>query len=134
MTTKVKLRPDRLTTVKGVLGHLSIKWQPGSLCYRIQHDNTGFGAGWFLDRVVVTDLQHPKKWKFFFPCGQWLAKDEGDGLICRDLIGSTDPLAIRKGGLGAASPGAVPEAGPEHCVGKGGGSDLGWGMMCSWTL
>ena len=63
--------------------------------FRIQHDNTGFGAGWFLDRVVVTDLKNPK-WKYYFPCGQWLAKDEADGLICRDLLGSRDPLAVRR--------------------------------------
>ena len=64
--------------------------------YRIEHDNTGFGPGWFLERVVVTDLNNPKKAKFYFPCGQWLSKDEGDGLIYRDLIGSRDPLAVRK--------------------------------------
>ena len=46
-------------------------------------------------QVVVTDMKHPK-WKYYFPCGQWLAKDEGDGLICRDLLGSRDPLAVRK--------------------------------------
>ena len=63
--------------------------------FRIQHDNTGFGPGWFLDRVVVTDLKNPK-WKYYFPCGQWLAKDEADGLICRDLLGSRDPLAVRR--------------------------------------
>ena len=44
----------------------------------------------------MTDLKNPR-WKFYFPCGQWLAKDEGDGLICRDLVGSQDPLGVRKG-------------------------------------
>jgi len=48
-----------------------------------------------LLQVVVTDLNHPT-WKYYFPCGQWLAKDEGDKAICRDLIGSKDPLAMRK--------------------------------------
>ncbi|GFN87704.1 fibronectin type iii domain-containing protein 1 [Plakobranchus ocellatus] len=62
---------------------------------RIEHDNTGLGAGWYLERIVVTDLKNPQ-WKYFFPCGQWLARDEGDGEICRDLIGNRDPLAIRK--------------------------------------
>ena len=46
-------------------------------------------------QIVVTDL-HNKKWKYYFPCNQWLAKDEGDGLICRDLVGSSNPMAIRK--------------------------------------
>ncbi|XP_030851151.1 lipoxygenase homology domain-containing protein 1 isoform X3 [Strongylocentrotus purpuratus] len=63
---------------------------------RIEHDNTGFGPGWFLDRVVVTDTNNPKRGKFYFPCSQWLAKDEADGKISRDLIGSRDPLAVRK--------------------------------------
>ena len=49
-----------------------------------------------LDQVVVTDLDNTQ-WKYFFPCGQWLAKSEGDGATCRDLIGSRDPLATRKG-------------------------------------
>ncbi|XP_070566658.1 lipoxygenase homology domain-containing protein 1-like isoform X2 [Ptychodera flava] len=63
---------------------------------RIEHDNTGFGPGWFLDRVVITDLKSPKKGKYYFPCHQWLAKDEGDGMISRDLIGSTDPNFVGK--------------------------------------
>ncbi|KAL8614281.1 hypothetical protein ACOMHN_007619 [Nucella lapillus] len=62
---------------------------------RIEHDNTGVGSGWYLERVVVTDL-HNTQWKYFFPCGQWLSKTEGDRAICRDLIGSHDPLATRK--------------------------------------
>jgi len=44
----------------------------------------------------VTDLKN-RRWKYYFPCGQWLAKDEDDGLICRDLVGSQDPLGVRKG-------------------------------------
>ncbi|CAH1787210.1 unnamed protein product [Owenia fusiformis] len=62
---------------------------------RIEHDNTGFAAGWYLERVVVTDMKNPK-WTYYFPCGQWLSKSEGDGAISRDLIGSKDPLAIRR--------------------------------------
>uniref|UniRef100_K1R2V2 Lipoxygenase-like protein domain-containing protein 1 n=1 Tax=Magallana gigas TaxID=29159 RepID=K1R2V2_MAGGI len=62
---------------------------------KVEHDNTGLGAGWYLERVVITDLNHPK-WKYYFPCGMWLARDEGDGAISRYLIGSKDPFAIRK--------------------------------------
>ena len=50
----------------------------------------------FTFKVVVTDLLHPK-WKYYFPCGQWLARDEGDGATCRNLLGSRDPFAVRKG-------------------------------------
>lgn len=49
----------------------------------------------FLERIVITDLKDPGI-KYFFPCGKWLAKDEGDGLICRELIAHVDPLGIRK--------------------------------------
>ena len=43
----------------------------------------------------MTDVNHPKN-KYYFPCGHWLAKDEEDGLICRDLMGSKDPLVTMK--------------------------------------
>ena len=51
---------------------------------RIEHDNKGFGAGWMLDKVVVTNLTSQEK--VTFPCGQWLDKKQGDGKICRDLL------------------------------------------------
>ena len=53
---------------------------------------------WLLlaSQVVITDLKH-RQWKYYFPCGQWLATDEGDGQILRDLLGSLDPMGVRKG-------------------------------------
>ncbi|CAD5121003.1 DgyrCDS9547 [Dimorphilus gyrociliatus] len=63
---------------------------------RIEHDNTGLGPGWFLERVVVTDLKN-KRWRYYFPCGKWLAKDEGDGRISRDLVGTLDPSKVVSG-------------------------------------
>ena len=51
---------------------------------RIEHDNKGFGAGWMLDKVVVTNLTSQEK--VTFSCGQWLDKKKGDGKICRDLL------------------------------------------------
>lgn len=62
---------------------------------RIEHDNTGSSPGWFLDRVVVTDLKNPKV-NYFCPCSRWLDKNEDDGLICRDLPANDDPLMFRK--------------------------------------
>jgi len=50
----------------------------------------------FVLQVVITDLKN-QQWKYFFPCGQWLATDEGDGQTSRDLLGSLDPLGVRKG-------------------------------------
>uniref|UniRef100_A0A3P8XB79 PLAT domain-containing protein n=1 Tax=Esox lucius TaxID=8010 RepID=A0A3P8XB79_ESOLU len=62
---------------------------------RIEHDNTGMNASWFLDRVVVTDITRPHM-RFYFPCNNWLSKVEGDNLFIRDLLGSLDPLDIPK--------------------------------------
>jgi len=50
---------------------------------RISHDNSGLGAAWFLDKVVVTDASTGEA--ITFPCGRWLAKDEDDGAISREL-------------------------------------------------
>ncbi len=63
---------------------------------RIEHDNSGKNAGWFLERVVVTDLKDPKV-KYFCPCSRWLAKDEDDGQISRDLVATNDLFSIQKG-------------------------------------
>ncbi|XP_029436484.1 lipoxygenase homology domain-containing protein 1 [Rhinatrema bivittatum] len=62
---------------------------------RIEHDNTGLNASWFLDRVVVTDMNRPHL-RFYFACNNWLSKEEGDGLYVRDLLGSLDPMDVPK--------------------------------------
>ncbi|XP_041362676.1 uncharacterized protein LOC121378529 [Gigantopelta aegis] len=59
---------------------------------RIWHDNSGKGnhQGWYLSKVVVSDVQTGAS--FFFLCNQWLAVEEGDGMIDRILpvAGSSD--------------------------------------------
>lgn len=62
---------------------------------RIEHDNSGTAPGWFLERVVVSDLKDPKV-KYFCPCSKWLARDEDDGQISRDLLATNDLLSIQK--------------------------------------
>uniref|UniRef100_A0AAY5K4A4 PLAT domain-containing protein n=1 Tax=Esox lucius TaxID=8010 RepID=A0AAY5K4A4_ESOLU len=63
---------------------------------RIEHDNTGgLNASWFLDRVVVTDMNRPHL-RFYFPCNNWLSREEGDGLYVRDLLGSLNPMDVPK--------------------------------------
>ncbi|TRZ03142.1 hypothetical protein DNTS_014536 [Danionella cerebrum] len=62
---------------------------------RIEHDNTGLNASWFLDRVVVTDMNRPHL-RFYFACNNWLSRAEGDGLFVRDLLGSPDPMDMPK--------------------------------------
>lgn len=51
---------------------------------RIRHDNTGKDKGWFLDYIEVQEKQGDMRtWKF--PCYCWLADDEGDRKIEREL-------------------------------------------------
>ena len=49
----------------------------------IEHDNKGFGAGWFLERVEVINQASNRTWTF--PCAKWLDKSRGDGTISREL-------------------------------------------------
>ncbi|NCF66281.1 MAG: hypothetical protein GWP61_09910 [Chloroflexi bacterium] len=49
----------------------------------IRHDNSGFAAGCFLDGVYVRNESTGEE--RYFPNNQWLATDEGDGKISRDL-------------------------------------------------
>ncbi|XP_073234766.1 lipoxygenase homology domain-containing protein 1-like isoform X3 [Porites lutea] len=51
---------------------------------KIGHDNTGFGAAWFLDKVVIEDSKTGETAEF--PCQRWFATSEDDGKIIRDLI------------------------------------------------
>ncbi|XP_075870025.1 lipoxygenase homology domain-containing protein 1 [Nelusetta ayraudi] len=62
---------------------------------RIEHDNTGMNASWFLDRVVVTDMSRPHL-RFCFACNNWLSREEGDNLYVRDLLGSLNPMDVPK--------------------------------------
>ena len=56
---------------------------------RIGHDGTGFGSGWFLENVIITnEKEEGKSW--VFNCGKWLDKGEGDGQILRELAPVVD--------------------------------------------
>lgn len=54
----------------------------------VGHDDTGAAPGWYCEQVIVycpfTGLEQ------FFPCRQWFATDEGDGLIQRTLYEQKD--------------------------------------------
>ena len=50
---------------------------------RIEHDNSGIAPGWHLDRVVLENSD--TRQSFTFNCRRWLARDEEDGAIVREL-------------------------------------------------
>lgn len=84
--------------VELLTGSPSIYWKRYSRLVdsvRIEHDNTGMNASWFLDRVVVTDLSRPHL-RFYFACSNWLSREEGDNLYVRDLLGSLNPMDVAK--------------------------------------
>ena len=54
----------------------------------VEHDNSGFGPDWFLDRIVLFRSENPTK-KAYFQCRQWLSRTEGDGSIQRVLRASS---------------------------------------------
>jgi hypothetical protein len=50
---------------------------------RIRHDDSGDKAGWYLDKIIVHNETTGKD--AIFPCYNWLARDEGDRAIDREL-------------------------------------------------
>jgi hypothetical protein len=50
---------------------------------RIRHDNAGSSPGWFVDSVTVQDLKTYQR--YHFPCNHWLATDQEDGAVEREL-------------------------------------------------
>uniref|UniRef100_A0ACB8EPH2 Lipoxygenase y domain-containing protein 1 n=1 Tax=Sphaerodactylus townsendi TaxID=933632 RepID=A0ACB8EPH2_9SAUR len=59
----------------------------------IGHNNKGGSAGWFLDKnlssvlspkVLIEDIGN--KANYEFPCHRWLARNEDDGKIQRDIL------------------------------------------------
>ncbi|KAJ6650687.1 hypothetical protein lerEdw1_004923, partial [Lerista edwardsae] len=68
----------------------------GDLCkVRIWHDNKGIGPGWHLEYIDVEDSEMDKM--FRFQCDRWLAKDEDDGQILRELAcANNDILELKE--------------------------------------
>ncbi|KAJ8340113.1 hypothetical protein SKAU_G00347460 [Synaphobranchus kaupii] len=46
---------------------------------RLWHDNSGSYPAWYVDKVMVQDLETGQKW--YFLCSSWLAIDMGDFLV-----------------------------------------------------
>ncbi|KAM7415994.1 hypothetical protein PAMA_018188 [Pampus argenteus] len=60
---------------------------------RIRHDNTQSHSSWYLDRVEIVDTKDDTT--YYFPCNRWLAVDEDDGQIARELV-PVDEAFMRK--------------------------------------
>jgi len=54
---------------------------------KIRHDNSGFGPGWYLDKIFIENETTHKRWVFI--CDNWLDKTEGDKKIERILAPSS---------------------------------------------
>lgn len=46
---------------------------------RLQHDNTGEHPSWYVNKVVIQDLQTHQVWHFL--CSSWLSSEKGEGMI-----------------------------------------------------
>ncbi|TPP60374.1 hypothetical protein FGIG_08324 [Fasciola gigantica] len=55
---------------------------------RIGHDSQQAGGGWYLHKVVVKQMEDPKK-VFTFVCDRWLDVKKDDGQTVRDLVENT---------------------------------------------
>ena len=55
----------------------------------VEHDNAGFGAGWFLDRIELRKMVDNVT--VVFPCRGWLDKKTGDKQIVRKLFPVSAP-------------------------------------------
>ncbi|POI32547.1 hypothetical protein CIB84_003701 [Bambusicola thoracicus] len=60
---------------------------------RIRHDNSGSSPSWFLERVEIVDLKESTT--YYFPCQRWLAVEEDDGQIVRELV-PVDEAFVKK--------------------------------------
>uniref|UniRef100_H2ZAW8 PLAT domain-containing protein n=1 Tax=Ciona savignyi TaxID=51511 RepID=H2ZAW8_CIOSA len=59
---------------------------------KIGHDDSGVGDGWFLKEVIVRDEATGESTTF--PCDRWLATDEDDGAIVRELTSEGSPQLL----------------------------------------
>uniref|UniRef100_A0A8D0H9K4 Lipoxygenase homology PLAT domains 1 n=1 Tax=Sphenodon punctatus TaxID=8508 RepID=A0A8D0H9K4_SPHPU len=71
---------------------------------RIRHDNTGSNPSWFLEIVEIIDRKEDIT--YYFPCQRWLAVEEDDGQVCRELV-PVDEAFVKKGSGDEGSPASL---------------------------
>ncbi|KER18481.1 hypothetical protein T265_16027, partial [Opisthorchis viverrini] len=60
---------------------------------RISQNASGRFPHWFIERVVVTNLAHPK-WTYYFNCSFWLSPSYADGKLSRLVRGFREPTGL----------------------------------------
>ncbi|XP_063155355.1 oxygen-regulated protein 1 [Candoia aspera] len=50
----------------------------------VEHNNSGYGAGWYLDQILIQELEKSNS-QYVFSCQQWLDSGVGDGKMKREL-------------------------------------------------
>ncbi|VEL15504.1 unnamed protein product [Protopolystoma xenopodis] len=61
---------------------------------RVGHNNRGDSPSWFLEKIIVDDMTMGRVYEF--PCHRWLAKNEDDGSVTRDLVSKVAKQPARK--------------------------------------
>ncbi len=59
---------------------------------KIGHDNSSLGSDWYLEKVEIFNPNTQRS--FLFNCQNWLAKNQGDGKISRELP-AIDPNMLK---------------------------------------
>ncbi|CAN2389593.1 Polycystic kidney disease [Pristimantis euphronides] len=82
-------RNSRHTFIMSVPESLGPLWK-----IHIWHNNNGYSPSLYLSHVIVKDLQSGASWFFYAEC--WLAIDEGDGKVERELMPVGHGLGFRR--------------------------------------
>ncbi|XP_048464116.1 polycystic kidney disease protein 1-like 1 [Rhincodon typus] len=82
-------RNSRHTFIMSIPENLGSIWK-----VHLWHNNGGHSPSWYVTSVIVKDLLHGTCW--FFPAECWLAVEEGDGKVERELISLTHGLGFKR--------------------------------------
>ena len=86
ITVSRELDPPRVLLSRGSVDKyvMSLSTSIGTLHHAyIWHDNTGESPSWFLDHIMVREIETCNEWKLI--CSQWFSPDKEDGNIVRKL-------------------------------------------------
>lgn len=63
----------------------------------VEHNNSGYGAGWYLDQILIQELGKSDS-QYVFSCQRWLDSGVGDGKMKQELrlLGKTNKESLTK--------------------------------------